>query len=535
MITPRKFKAEHFIPEEDGVRKINSINAEALEGSELIDNLILLKFCDKKHIQTVLKEVYNIPLAWIKVDPTPEDLKEIANKHNVLLSRDDANGSSMIVYIPLGATVDDSTLQIDIPNYRLSYVFIPDCNLRLLRTQLPDNLISESIAPFRPQLVFRRLILDCIERAGTNMRFESVYIDKVPHHRIKYRINREPVESGFSIDFPMMQRVIQEAVGKLSPASASDLDAPEGVTTDIADPFADGTCELRLTGMRVSAGYCVDIAIQLVTTTSLTLEELGFPDSDVTLLRQISQRVTGLTLITGKQRTGKNTTMFAMLNELKDAPLNMIEYSNPIENRMSFPQINYRGDVKLLAHLIRMAKKQDLDLAIMNEIPNKEVAFAVRDLVNSAIGVLTTTHLDRAWHLPYKLREFYGDDYKTVISQINVVINHRMFRKWECNSLQKRTLQKEQSDFHMFCYKAGVRQYFVPMEGARVVYRLQPLAEFIVLTDSIKTAMLNYDEIFRAEQMLESQLNQQHGTLENKVADYINRGLMSLDQMRQIY
>ena len=46
-------------------------------------------------------------------------------------------------------------------------------------------------------------------------------------------------------------------------------------------------------------------------------------------------------------------------------------------------------------------------ISVLNEIPNSDVAFAVRDLVNSAIGVITTTHVDRVWHVPNKLNEFF--------------------------------------------------------------------------------------------------------------------------------
>lgn len=78
----------------------------------------------------------------------------------------------------------------------------------------------------------------------------------------------------------------------------------------------------------------------------------------------------------------------------------MISYDSPIEVLMPFPQVDYKDDPKRLLDCVRLAKKQDIDIAFLNEIPSKDVAFAVKDLVTSSIGVITTLHLNRIWDLP---------------------------------------------------------------------------------------------------------------------------------------
>ena len=541
-MNPIDFKVEDFLSSEDNAQVINAINEEALTGSELVDNLILLKLVDKPTIQRVLKERYNMVFAWLRVDTTPPQFKQIAKKHNVVLElREVPNKNdpekpiiAVVVYVPLGVVLDTATLQIDIPNYPISVRYIADCNYRLLGNGLPENLLSFSVAPYRPILVYKVLVLDCIRRAGTNMHIESVYEKKQPHHRIGYRVKREMVPAPFQIDFEMFRSIMQTVVGKLTPASAMDIDSPCGITTSVGDVFHDGECDVRLTGMRVDAGYYLDTAIQLTNTTAMTLDELGFPNEDVNLIRELAKKRTGLTLITGAQRSGKNTTIFAMLNEVKREPIQILEYSNPIENRMEFSQVNYKGDLDNLRHLLRLSKKQDVDIVVINEMPDNSIAFAVRDLVNSSIGVITTTHLDRVWHLPGKLREFFGEDYKTIVSQLNVVINQKMFRRWKGPGLQKRALVKEHGPFEMAAYQAGVRQYFVPEDMSKMTLELQPLTEIIVMTDAIKSSMLAFDETAKAQQMLELNIRQQHATLENKVAAYINNGLMSLEEFRKI-
>lgn len=531
MISPIDFKIEDFTASLNE-QMVRSLSCEDLHGSELVDNLILLKFVDPHDIKQVLETKYRVPFAQLNIDPTPPDLKQVADKYGVLLQR---QKDMIVCYLPLGLKLDNATLQVDVPNYKFRFVYIADSNYNLIKTGLPSETLSMKIANFRPLLVYRRLVIDCCERGGTDLHFKSVYIDKVPSHFVYYRIKREMVPSSFLIDFDMMQKICKSVVGKLTNASAADIDSAKGVTTQIADLFRDGTTDIRFQCIRSEAGLMVTCAIQSVTTTTLRVDQLGFPKADVALLREVAQRRTGLTLVTGEMRSGKNTTIMAMINEINSQPINIVEYSNPVEVRMSHSQFDYRGDIDTLLNHMKMAKKFDIDIALLNEIPNAEVAFAVRDLVNSAIGVITTTHIDRIWHAPNKLNEFFGRDYKTIVSQLNVVINQKMFRRWSGPGMVKRVLQADKSEFEKFAYRAGVRQYFVPADATKMKYSLQPLCEILVLTDEMKSAMLNFDELWRAEQMMRSHIERSHGLIENKLAEYINQGICSLDEMRRIY
>lgn len=532
MLTPPLFDLRIFSKYLDK-QAYASLAMEDLHNSELIDNLVLLKFLSIETLSKIIKEEKGCNFIWLAENPTPKELSEVADRFSVFFER--RSPQEIDVYVPIGNTLDDSLLQIDIPNYQFNYIYIADCNYKSLYSNLDISTLSYDLLDFRPLLVLRRLILDCNECGGTDIHFESSFIDKVPTHRIRYRIKRELEPSKFKMDKYLIQRVVQATVAKLSSASASDLDSNVGVTTDIPNLFGDGKCDLRLTGLQVSAGMYVDIAIQNTTTTTLKIDELGFPKEDVSIIRELSSRRTGLTLVTGEMRSGKNTTIFAMLNELVKYPIRIIEYSNPVENRMEFPQANYKGNIEVLKNWLRLSKKLDIDVAVLNEIPNSEVAFAVKDLVNSAIGVITTTHIDRVWHLPNKLSEFFGEDYKSILSQLNAVINQKMFRGWKLESPEKRTLENPENGFMAFAYNCGVRQYYVPTEGTGVKYRLQPLAEILIFTDEMKSKMLHFSEMYMSEHFLHNVILEQGGTIETKLAQYINEGICSLDELRKIY
>lgn len=531
MITPIDFRLEDFTGRLAMELK-KSLEMEDLHGSALIDNLILLQILEKEDVQEILREKYRCNFTWLNIDPTPPELRELADKYEIFIQREQG---VMYVYVPLGAQLDNAALQIDIPDYKIMYVFIADANYREIRYSLPTNELSPEIADFRPLLLLRKIVYECQSQGSTDIHFESYFSsdDKSEKiHTISFKVNREKVKSGFDLDWDLTYKVIQATIAKLSPASAADLDSERGITTSVHDLYGDGNTDLRITCSKVNAGLYANMAVQNVKTTTMTIDQLGFPKDDVEALREIAQRRTGLTLVTGAVRTGKNTTILAMANELQKLPIQMIEYSNPVEVRMSYPQIDYHGSIEVLKDQLRLAKKQDLDIAIINEIPDADVAFAVRDLVNSAIGVITTMHVSRVWHTPDKLNEFYGKDYKTIISQLNAIINQKLFRVWKAQNLQKRILQPTQGDLEKFAYKWGVRQYFVPTDMKKVKYGIQPLAEIIILSDEERTAMLNFDELARAQQMLKSHVEKAHANLEYKLADFINQGRCPLEEMR---
>ncbi len=516
-------------------RVINSIKEENISNSYLIDSLYLLRFTSFKEIALVFTKKYNADLVYLVKNPTPPDMTDVAKKYGVFITKKKV----ITIYVPLDVVLDKTIIETspDFVGYRVEYKYIMSCNATILNKNLDVNILSRELLDFRPLLLIRRLILDCIACGGTDIHFNSIYINKEKYHKVQYRVSREIVDSSFKLDFDLIHMAINKLVSRKSTSLAVDLETINGMTTDIPNIFNDDTVDLRFTGSLVSAGLYVVIAIQQVTTTSKTIDELGFPPDDVRKLRNIAKKNEGLVLNTGPMRSGKNTTIFGMLNEKIAMPIRIIEYSNPIEVRMPIPQINYKGDINALKSLMRMAKKQDLDYAVLNEIPNQEVAFAVRDLVNSAVGVITTTHLTRVWHLPYKLEELYGNDYKTIISQLLAVINHRMFREQVADNfiVYELTEDSATTPFSQFAYNLGVHRYFEPAPNSNAHLKLQPLIEILIFNDDIKTELLNNKSLSESEQFLERYIRKVGENLERKLVQGINNGQFNIRELEQFY
>ena len=154
MLKPIDFKVDDFIS--TGNPFYTVLASEALSGAELVDNLILLEFIDAYNLKGALASKYGIEFAWLQMDPTPPEMREIADKHGVMVAR----ARELTVYVPLGATVDDAALQIDIPDYKFVIKYIADCNYRILKKRLTSCTLTTEVADLRPLLIFRRIVLD---------------------------------------------------------------------------------------------------------------------------------------------------------------------------------------------------------------------------------------------------------------------------------------------------------------------------------------------------------------------------------------
>lgn len=411
-----------------------------------------------------------------------------------------------------------------------------DTELVAVSEQTFNNLTGHK-QEFIPIILFNRIIAECINQGGSDVHFLTIHNDKKdPEYPIRFRIGNDLMEyNEFVLNHLLQKDIIVDAVGKRSNANARDVDTPYGVQTSINDVFGDGLIELRLCCNRVQDGYHCVCRIQTKKTVSLRIDELGFTSDDEYVLHRVANKRSGLTLITGAIRTGKNTTAYAIGNEIVHLPVKIADYSSPIEVYMPFPQVDYNGDIDILKNCMRAAKKQDINVAFLNEIPNQEVAFAVRDLVNSSIHVITTTHVDRMWHVFYKLKELFGNEYRDIISQINLVANQKMYKRVCKSCMLEYDISLARKEHREFAEEHGITKYY---KSSGCVYcadaPTRPVMEVLYFTDDIKTHLLGCDTVQGMEQYIKSLMFERKLSLEYKLSDLIKSGDLTITDLDSI-
>lgn len=395
-------------------------------------------------------------------------------------------------------------------------------------------------------LLFRKIILDAVNSGAEDVSFDHIMVrDKknrfYPKAIIRFKImGNHNIYTGVTLEPHHQSRMLKDIVAILCPNSTLDIDTIEGITTSISDTFGDGSVSLRFTAKPTVCGHSCTVRLQNMKTVSLKIEELGFSEQQQIILRRLSKKVTGLTLITGAKGSGKNTTAFAIANSMKEMPVKIQDFSSPVEVYMPFTQVNYENNVEKLVNLCRLSKKEATEVILLNEIPDKSVAFAVQDLVNSSTHVITTTHIDRVWHFPFKLYELYGEDYRNIISQLNAVINQKMFYK-QCKKCADRTaiIGTDDIEIEKFMEEQGYNYHYINKGCPNCVngvdiHGVQPYAEIFVLTPSLKSELQKCAKPYEMEKVVRDYMLKKKLSFETSLSKAVDNGDIRIEDLSAI-
>lgn len=128
------------------------------------------------------------------------------------------------------------------------------------------------------------------------------------------------------------------------------------------------------------------------------MQELGLSDTNMEVFNDIIHKPYGLVLVTGPTGSGKTTTLYAVLNQLKDGANNIMTCEDPVEydiDGINQSHVNEKVGLTFAAQL-RAILRQDPDIVLVGEIRDKETAeTAIRAALTGHL-VLSTLHCNDA-------------------------------------------------------------------------------------------------------------------------------------------
>lgn len=511
--------------------------------SELIYDLEIYKFLDRNSIINTLRRFLDSEtiISVLSVNQV-EEYQSLERLHGILI--DVIDSKTVRIIKSVFQKINLTSLELQLKEFQnIEVVSVTELNFR--------ELTEYNFKPvYDPMILFKRILLEVIKLGGTDLHFGVSHENMRPIYTVQYRRDTDLIDLNlFEITRELNQSIISKLVETKTSANSLDLSLADGVTANSSDILGNGNVELRIAANTVKDGLQAVIRIQERKTFSFNIESLGFSKSAQNFLLWLSKKRSGITLITGAIRTGKNTTAFALAREMCKYPIKIVDYSSPIEVLMPFNQVDYLADESRLLACVRLAKKQDVNVAFLNEIPSKEVAFAVKDLANASIAVITTMHMDRIWHLPYKLNEYYGDSYKDVISQINGVINQKMFdvscpycKKTFATSIiedreKREFLEKRGLNFLQIstgCDKCSKKINGKLDKIGSIIGKNQPYVEFLKFDDKLKSELLSCEFAWQMEEIIKNKVKENHDTLEDTMFDGIKNGVLNYNSLDYI-
>ena len=164
--------------------------------------------------------------------------------------------------------------------------------------------------------------------------------------------------------------------------------------------------------------------------TALRFEEMGYNGRALRMLKRALAQPHGMILTSGPTGSGKTTSMYAMIQAIKNDAINIVTLEDPVEYKMEgVNQIQVNPDVGLtFASGLRSVLRQDPDVVMVGEIRDKETANLAVQAALTGHLVFSTLHTNSAAGILPRLLDMAVEPF-LIASTVRTVLGQRLVRK----------------------------------------------------------------------------------------------------------
>ncbi len=188
--------------------------------------------------------------------------------------------------------------------------------------------------------------------------------------------------------------------------------------------------DLRIAISPVIWGEQVVIRLLDKSGTSLKLEDMGYSGRTLRAVKKGISASSGMVLTSGPTGSGKSTSLYALLQEIKSDMVNIVTMEDPVEYKMDgINQIQVNAEVGLnFSAGLRSILRQDPDVIMVGEIRDKETAELAIQAALTGHLVFSTLHTNSAAGILPRLLDM-GIEPFLIASTIRTVIGQRLIRR----------------------------------------------------------------------------------------------------------
>lgn len=203
--------------------------------------------------------------------------------------------------------------------------------------------------------------------------------------------------------------------------------------------------DLRIAISPVVWGEQVIIRLLDKTGTSLKLEDMGYYGRALRTIRKGLTKSNGMILTSGPTGSGKSTSMYALIQEIKNDSINIVTLEDPVEYKVAgVNQIQVNNDVGLTFSTgLRSILRQDPNVIMVGEIRDKETAQLALQAALTGHLVFSTLHTNSAAGILPRLLDM-GIEPFLIASTVHTVIGQRLVRRISVED--KETYQSDKAE-----------------------------------------------------------------------------------------
>ncbi|MDF3127969.1 GspE/PulE family protein [Kiritimatiellaeota bacterium B1221] len=268
------------------------------------------------------------------------------------------------------------------------------------------------------------IILEAIKMRATDIHIEPFEDHVVLRYRIDGLLQKVPLPEGIA----KLKRSIASCIKNMASMDIAEKRKPHDGRIKVR--AINEEFDLRVSVLPTRHGETVNMRILSRGSMSISLATLGIQDEDLPMIKYLGGLPHGIVLLTGPTGSGKTTTLYAMLNELKSDEAKIITVEDPIEYQMEgISQLQVHSKIGLtFASILRSILRHDPDIVLIGEIRDAETAdIAVRASLTGHL-VLSTLHTNDAPSAVTRLVDMGIEPY-LVSSCLEGVVAQRLVRR----------------------------------------------------------------------------------------------------------
>jgi len=428
------------------------LRTKAQPGQTLWETLVAQKIVSDDQILTALSTRFRLKLADVKdVDPGVKEKvpEQLARRYHVLPLRVTDSFLEVATANPFDldaektlafATAREIRMQLLAPskiNEKLDELYRPEKALDKMFQQMegspemvqlveagPEEIaVSEEQASQRPIV---RLV-DLIISEAILARSSDIHIEPEEGGvAVRYRIDgvlRQQMKIPRQAGLPLISRI-----KIMSSLDIADRLRPQDGRARVA--VNGQPIDLRVSTLPAALGEKVVIRILDSRATVKTLDSLGLSPDEVEGIGRLLENHEGILLVTGPTGSGKTTTLYSCINQIKSEGVNIVTVEDPVEYRMQgIVQVQVQEKAGLtFASALRSILRQDPNVVLVGEIRDRETAqIAVQASLTGHL-VLSTLHTNDAANAVTRLVDIGVEAYK-IAAALRGVVAQRLMRK----------------------------------------------------------------------------------------------------------
>ncbi|NLU51938.1 MAG: Flp pilus assembly complex ATPase component TadA [Clostridiaceae bacterium] len=413
--------------------KKKNMGKKMLLGQVLID----LGYCTEEHIAKAMarktgSKFLSVNKSGIDMDTANLITPEIALKYRVIPTGMN-NGRLQVAMQNPNDIIAIDDLHI-LTGYEIEPVVLPDNELSALIEQFCN--INKNVEE-RTEDEENEDELDVVDNNEINEKPAVQLVNQIINHAIRAGasdVHIDPQEKSIKVRLRIdgVLHEIMQQPRKLHPLISSRIKVMAGM--DIAERripqdgrvslrYEDRTIDIRVATLPSAYGEKISLRLLDRSSEILSLESLGFPETQLKRYNEVFKLPYGFILITGPTGSGKSTTLYATLAKINTPDKNIITLEDPIERKMAGlnqVQMNVKAGMTFASGL-RSILRSDPDIIMVGEIRDRETAQIAVEAALTGHLVLSTLHTNDAPGAVTRLEDMGIEPFLTASSLVGVI------------------------------------------------------------------------------------------------------------------